>query len=175
MNITIRHVEPDDWEALHHIMSQPEVIWGTLQLPHPPTQRQRNWTHNTPDGAYALVACVDSGVVGSLGLHCQQIERRRHVASLGMCVQAEMHGKGVGSALISAALNLADRWLNLKRIELHTWTDNERAVALYKKFGFVIEGTARCYAFRNGEYVDAYQMAWVREREETRVEDRLPA
>jgi len=30
---------------------------------------------------------------------------------------------------------------------------------LYRKYGFVIEGTARAYAFRNGRYVDAYAMA----------------
>jgi putative acetyltransferase len=42
------------------------------------------------------------------------------------------------------------------------YTDNAAAIALYKKFGFEIEGTHRRYAFRNGEYVDAYSMAHLR-------------
>jgi len=36
------------------------------------------------------------------------------------------------------------------------------AIALYEKFGFEVEGTHRRYAFRNGEYVDAYSMARLR-------------
>jgi len=57
---------------------------------------------------------------------------------------------------------LADRWLNLQRLELSVYTDNLAAMALYRKFGFAIEGTCRAYAFRDGQYVDAYLMARLR-------------
>jgi L-phenylalanine/L-methionine N-acetyltransferase len=40
---------------------------------------------------------------------------------------------------------------------------NDIGVALYEMFGFEIEGTHRRYAFRNGEYADAYSMARVRD------------
>jgi L-phenylalanine/L-methionine N-acetyltransferase len=43
------------------------------------------------------------------------------------------------------------------------YTDNGPAVHLYQKFGFLIEGTARQYALRNGMYVDAHYMARLRE------------
>jgi putative acetyltransferase len=59
-------------------------------------------------------------------------------------------------------LDLADNWLDLTRIELSVYTDNAAGIVLYEKFGFEIEGTHRRYAFRNGEYVDAYSMARVR-------------
>jgi L-phenylalanine/L-methionine N-acetyltransferase len=55
-----------------------------------------------------------------------------------------------------------DNWLNLTRVELSVYTDNTAGVALYKKFGFEVEGTHRRYAFRNGQYVDAYSMARIR-------------
>ena len=42
------------------------------------------------------------------------------------------------------------------------YTDNAAAVVLYEKFGFEIEGAHRRYAFRNGEYVDAYSMARIK-------------
>ena len=64
----------------------------------------------------------------------------------------------LGSALMSAACDLADNWLNLHRIELDVFADNEAGIALYKKFSFVIEATARRFAFRNGEYGDCYIM-----------------
>jgi len=65
----------------------------------------------------------------------------------------------VGSALIVAGLDLADRWLNYRRLELTVYTDNVAALGLYRKFGFVIEGTHRDFAFRDGRYVDAHAMA----------------
>jgi putative acetyltransferase len=85
--------------------------------------------------------------------------RRRHAATLGMAVKTSARRQGVGSALLTAGINLAERWLAVRRIELEVYTDNEAAVALYKKFGFVVEGTLRQYAFRDGQFADVYLMA----------------
>lgn len=79
-----------------------------------------------------------------------------------MAVRDDWQGKGIGSALMQAAVELADRWLNLSRLELIVYTDNEPAVRLYKKFGFGIEGTLVQYAYRDGCYVDAFAMARMR-------------
>jgi putative acetyltransferase len=56
-------------------------------------------------------------------------------------------------------IELADKWLNLTRLELEVYTDNEPAIRLYKKFEFVIEGTHINFAYRDGHYVDAHFMA----------------
>jgi len=77
-------------------------------------------------------------------------------------VRDDWQGKGVGTAMMHVVIDLADRWLNLTRIELTVFTDNESAIALYRKFGFEIEGALRKYAFRDGEFVDAYAMARVK-------------
>jgi putative acetyltransferase len=82
--------------------------------------------------------------------------------SVGMGVRDDFQGKGVGTALMAAIVDLADNWLNVFRLELTVYTDNERAIALYKKFGFQIEGTHRAYALRAGEYVDSHAMARIR-------------
>ena len=47
-------------------------------------------------------------------------------------------------------------------MDLDVYVDNEPALRLYKKFGFVIEGRLVDYAFRDGEYVDVYIMARLR-------------
>jgi putative acetyltransferase len=65
----------------------------------------------------------------------------------------------VGTALLEAALDLADNWLNFTRLELTVYTDNAVALALYRKVGFEIEGTLKSYAFRNGRFIDAFTMA----------------
>ena len=76
-----------------------------------------------------------------------------------MGIKDNVQGKGVGSALLATVTDLADNWLNLKRIEISAYVDNERAINLYKKFGFEIEGESKAFAFRNGKYVNVYHMA----------------
>jgi putative acetyltransferase len=79
-----------------------------------------------------------------------------------MTVRDDWHGRGVGSALMQAALDLADNWLNLARLELEVFVDNAPAIHLYQKFGFCIEGTLVQYAYRDGQFVDTYTMARLR-------------
>lgn len=97
--------------------------------------------------------------MGNLGLRVEANPRRRHVASLGMAVHDDFAGRGVGTALMRAALELCDQWLQVTRVELTVYVDNDAALALYRKFGFVIEGTQRAAAFRDGELVDLHVMA----------------
>ena len=165
MTIAIRHIEPSDYEALHKIFSGPKVVWGVLQIPFPSAEMWRKRLAEPPEGLYMLVACVDDEIVGQIGLHTSPNRpRRRHVGQIGMAVRDDWQGKGVGTALMQAAIDLADRWLNLSRLELDVYTDNEPAIKLYRKFGFTSEGTAVNYAFRDGQFVDVYLMARLREQ-----------
>jgi putative acetyltransferase len=160
LEITVRHSEPEDYKALHCIFSGPRAVAGTLQMPFPRAETWRERLAEPPEGSYSLVACVEDEVVGNLSLHTSPTRwRMRHVGSIGMAVRDDWQGKGIGTRLMEAALDLADNWLNLTRIELCVWVDNAAGIALYKKFGFEVEGTHRRLAFRDGEYVDAYSMA----------------
>jgi putative acetyltransferase len=160
MQITIRHAEPADAPALRDLYAMPNAQAGTLQLPYP-TLGQWQQRLESSD-VVALVAEVEGLLVGQIALHVEPNPRRKHVAGIGMGVRDDWAGKGVGSALMAAALDLADNWLNLHRIELTVYPDNEAAQALYRKFGFVEEGRARDFAFRQGRYVDAIYMARIR-------------
>jgi putative acetyltransferase len=160
MKITIRAAEPDDFAAIRETMMQPIAQAQTLQLPLPSLEMWKKRMLEWPAGDHMLVAEVDGKVVGNLGLHASAKSlRRRHAGALGMSVHDAWHGKGIGSALMVAALDMADNWLQYTRLELTVYIDNAAAIALYKKHGFDIEGTLRQYAFRNGAYIDAYTMA----------------
>jgi len=163
MNLIIRRAEPSDYEAIAKIFTHPKVLWGTLQIPYPSLEQWRKKVAEVPEGFYSLVACVDGEVVGQIGLHTSPNRpRRRHVGEIGMMVRDDWQGKGIGTALMQAAVDLADKWLNLSRLELDVVFDNEPAIKLYKKFGFQVEGTRIGYVFRDGQYVDTLMMARVR-------------
>ena len=163
MEISIRHAEPEDYEALRRVHSGPRAVAGTLQSPFPSREVWRRRLADPKDGVYSLVAGVDGEVVGNLDLETfPGSPRLKHTGRIGMAVRDEWQGNGVGTALLEAALDLADNWLALTRIELTVYTDNTAGIALYEKFGFEIEGTHRRYAFRNGLYADAYSMARIR-------------
>jgi putative acetyltransferase len=49
--------------------------------------------------------------------------------------------------------------LGLTRLDLRVFVDNGAAIALYRKFGFEVEGTHKWFALRGGDFVDAYVMA----------------
>jgi putative acetyltransferase len=163
MNLVIRRTEPSDYEAIVKIFSGPKVIWGTLQIPYPSTEQWRKRIAEPPEGFYSLVACADGEVVGQIGVQTfPNRPRRRHVGEIGMMVRDDWQGKGIGTALMQAIVDLADKWLNLYRLELDMYTDNEPAIKLYKKFGFEIEGRRVGMAFRDGQFIDSYAMARVR-------------
>ena len=112
-------------EALHRIMSGPKAAAGTLQLPLQPAEVWRRRLAEPPEGLFMLVACVEGEVVGSLGLETSPNRPRiRHAGSIGMAVRDDWQGRGVGTALLGTALDLADNWLNLSRVELTVYTDN---------------------------------------------------
>jgi len=158
--IVVRRAEPADAEAIHETFLGPRAIAGTLQLPYPSVESWRKRLSEFPVDQYLLVATIAGEVVGNLGLHAAaKSPRRRHVGYVGMAVRDDRQGRGVGTALLRAAIELADGWLNYQRLELTVYTDNLPALHLYRKFGFTIEGTCRAYAFRDGSYVDAYAMA----------------
>jgi putative acetyltransferase len=125
MDVVIRHAKPEDYEAYRRIFSGPRAIAGTLQLPLQPAELWRQRLSKSSDDTYALVACVDGEVVGDLTLWTSPTAwRRRHVGGIGMAVRDDWQGKGIGTALMEAVLDLADNWLNLTRIELQVYTDN---------------------------------------------------
>ncbi|MEM8874809.1 MAG: GNAT family N-acetyltransferase [Planctomycetota bacterium] len=161
-DITVRRSEPSDAAALHAVFSQPLAQAHTLQMPLPTVTEWEERLNNRPPGLYSFVAEVNGTVVGSGSLKHDQRPRRQHIGDIGMGVHDDHHGRGVGTALMHAIVNHADNWLDLKRLELCVFVDNEPGIALYRKFGFEDEGVQRAHGFREGKYVDALMMARIR-------------
>lgn len=159
MNIHIRAVETRDAKDIAEIYAHESVVQQTTQLPHGNADFWQSFYAGKGSGCVEFVAVCDGKAVGHLGILLNTNPRRKHVASFGIAIHADYQGKGVGTAMMAELVRLADHWLNLVKIELSVFTDNEAAIALYHKFGFVMEGESRYDVFRQGEYAHSYRMA----------------
>jgi L-phenylalanine/L-methionine N-acetyltransferase len=161
-DILVRAMEPRDIPDLTEAWNQPRAYAGTLQLPYTSVEsREKRFAAKAADQTN-LVAEIDGKAVGMIFLAREPAARRGHVGSLGMAVHDAYAGRGVGRALMTAVVDLADNWLQLRRLELGVYADNAHAIALYERFGFEREGLFRAYAWRAGAYVDSIPMARLR-------------
>ena len=159
---SIRALAERDHQAIHEILTSQTVIEGTMRLPHAAA-------HQTAErlaprsGTIHLVADVDGRPVGVLELVTWPDEpRHRHVGEINLvAVHPDWAGRGVGRTLMEAAIELADDWLDLRRLSLVVFVDNSIAHELYRRLGFVVDGTMVGYGFKRGSYIDAQVMARV--------------
>lgn len=156
--VKIRAARPEDANALAEIYSFEEVVAYTTQLPF---RDARFWQDfyklRDPEGV-ELVAEREGTVVGHLGMMLNRAPRRKHVATFGICVHPDAQGSGVGRALMSEMLNMADNWLNILRLELSVASTNDKAIRLYEKLGFTQERVSRFDLFTRGRYADTMHM-----------------
>ena len=161
--LVIRRSTPDDAPAFARMFSDAELYGNTLQLPYPDADA---WRKRLADIAVpgtsdiSLVGLRGGELVASAGLFRRsQALRQRHVASVGISVARAVHGQGVGTRMMAALVDYADHWAQVLRLELTVFADNEHAIALYRKFGFEVEGRHRADTLRDGRYVDSLTMA----------------
>ena len=167
MTLSVRRATVEDAAAFARILGDPAVYPNLMQLPYTNAQVwQARLMDSTAPGKGDLILVAErtvdgrTEVVGSAGLHpLSTLPRLRHAAMIGISVAPASQGQGVGTALMLAMCDFADRWMQVLRLELSVYTDNAVAIALYRKFGFEVEATLRGYALRDGAYVDSLSMA----------------
>jgi RimJ/RimL family protein N-acetyltransferase len=163
-NIQIREIRENDAEKflslckqLDHetsfMMLEPDERTTTIE-----EQKDRIRDILGQNNSTILVAEMDEELVGYVGAYGGSFNRCRHSAYIVTGVLASYHGKGIGTLLFSHL----EKWAkvnDIHRLELTVMVHNQKGIALYKKFGFEIEGTKRHSLRVNGEYVDEYYMS----------------
>lgn len=101
---------------------------------------------------------IDGKPVGGVGL--SDINLTDQNASLFIFIgEKEYWGSGVAKAALGYVTEYGFGKLKLHKIYLHVFLQNERAIGLYKKFGFTVEGEHKEMAKINGKYCDEIFMA----------------
>lgn len=104
-----------------------------------------------------LVAVDGERIVANGVIERERIPRLAHRARLTLTVLKDYWGQGIGSRLMAMMIDFC-RESGAELIFLECRSDNERAVNLYKKFGFEISGELQRYFKIDGEYHSAYLM-----------------
>jgi RimJ/RimL family protein N-acetyltransferase len=115
---------------------------------------------NLESGNPMMVALAGPEVVGWCDVRREFFPSRAHRGTLGMGLLPEWRGRRLGQRLLAATLAQARR-SGFKRIELDVYADNQSAIALYEKAGFVREGLLRDASLIDGQFRDAILMAIV--------------
>lgn len=111
------------------------------------------------DRNLVLVAEADGTVVGNVLVTVEASTISGHVGTLAVAIAAAWRDVGIGSLLVAAA----QRWAaerGLRKVALGVFPDNERAVAVYERAGFVREGLRRLQYRSGDQFRDELLMAW---------------
>ncbi|MBZ9686334.1 GNAT family N-acetyltransferase [Clostridium estertheticum] len=163
MDFIIRPVKIEDAVFINEIRRQDGVRENIMGITSERVTGTEGFISGLTLNDHMLVAEVEEygvkRVVGVASLSVNKSNRVRHSGSIGLMVNRDYHRMGIGRALMKSLIDIADNWLMLIRIELGAFTDNEKAINLYKSLGFVIEGTKKYAIIRNGKYDNEYLMA----------------
>lgn len=103
-----------------------------------------------------LIAELDGEPAGSV-IVSPSDGRSRHIAWIGISVRRKHWGRGVGSALMKEAIKLG-KDLGCRKLVLGVIEGNERALRLYKKSGFKVEGSESEHTYIDGSWRENYMM-----------------
>lgn len=107
-----------------------------------------------------LIAIINGEIGGAIAIMGSTIPRKKHCISIKMGVLEKFTNYGIGTALMTEAENWA-RTRNITRLELSVMKSNQKAISLYQKFGFVIEGERKKSVKIGSNYMDEFYMAKV--------------
>ncbi len=166
MDIVIRPATLDDAAGVgqhHHEISLETDIDVPMRPGDMPMDREsleRYIEHFTePDNSTAIVAEVDGKIVGLLLAQGGKPRIFQHVLEIGIAVNREYRGQGIGTRLMQAIIEWAQASEVIKRVQLDVYTRNQGAIKMYERLGFANEGCRRKALRHDDEYVDLYPMS----------------
>jgi len=172
MNITIRKAKVEDAHAI--LNAEQEIAETPGYFCSQPNELSEENVIKTiitlgqsEKGIY-LVAERDGKIVGHAFIEPLHLKSICHVSQLSIGVHHGWQEKGIGTALMQQIIDWANQSETVEKIELNVRASNNRAIALYKKMGFVEEGQLKNrIKIDQGHYIDDILMALNVKKSET--------
>jgi L-amino acid N-acyltransferase YncA len=149
----VRPASPGDARAMAEIFAEVAEERDGIAT-EPPVDIDERAEQFARTAAGSIVAVAGDRVVGMI-----HVEASRHgFGEFGMLVVRGWRGRGVGSALVQAAIGWA-RGQGLHKLCLEVFAHNAAGIAMYRKCGFTEEGRlVKQYRRASGELWDAIVM-----------------
>jgi RimJ/RimL family protein N-acetyltransferase len=112
----------------------------------------------TSDNQLYILGSIDDTIVAILNFSAGRRPRVRHSGEFSMSVRKQYWGLGIGSLMLDMLIEWARSTQIVKKINLRVRTDNQRAVLLYERKGFVREGTIHKEILFDGKFYDHHWM-----------------
>ncbi len=158
-DLVLRQRGDQDAAGLYALLSQPDFQRnGNTLDPFTSVDDLVTFVGGNGPGNLEVVATIDRTIVGFCGLYVLR-GRQGHVGSFMLSVHEQFQSLGIGSALLTAVVNVGFRLMALQRIQAAVFVDNDRAMGLYRRLGFQVEGRISRFARREDGFVDAYLIA----------------
>lgn len=163
MEITYQEAKPTDAAALLDYMKQvgsesDNLSFGAEGLSFTPEQEAAILESIKSNPRSIMLLAFDGNeIVGNASIHGSSRPRFSHRYELALTVRKSHWGKGIGTALMEQLITFAKE-IGAEVISLEVRSDNDRAIALYKKFGFETFGTYRKFFKFDNLYFDAEYM-----------------
>ncbi|MGZ3721388.1 MAG: N-acetyltransferase family protein [Bdellovibrionales bacterium] len=163
MKDSIREIKAADAEAFAEFLTR--LDQETKSMLFEPGERNvdPNYIRNRlekvrEDDELFLILQSAGKITGFLSANRGLQKRTRHRAYLVIGLLRESCGQGNGRELMNRLLHWSAQ-KSLKRLELTVAVSNATAIGLYKKVGFMVEGTRSASLFVDGQWVDEFTMA----------------
>jgi RimJ/RimL family protein N-acetyltransferase len=160
-SITLGPILPVDFPFLFNWADDLEA--SRLNEPYRPPvwkSQQEFWSNVGNDATrvyFAIRLRNEAPIIGYVQIW--SIDPVHRSAILGIRIGSEIHrSRGYGSDALRLAIDYCWNHLNLSRISLLAFSNNERAIRLYGRFGFEHEGRLRKAVFIDGHWLDLITM-----------------
>ncbi len=149
--------EPEHAEILARWLNDP-AVWIPFGMDMPASvEGERQWIASLPSKGLELnLLIVEKKTGRPIGLAgLRNIDGFNGTARLGVLIGAEAdRGSGYGTEAVKLLLRHAFDYIGLRRVNLSVLENNQPALSMYRKLGFVKEGRERKAQLRGGEHLD---------------------
>ncbi|MBY5932536.1 GNAT family N-acetyltransferase [Tateyamaria omphalii] len=155
--VTLRDTVPGDVDARYALGNTPDIVkmfgGDPGQVRDITRDAAESWVKTVADDSHAWIIEAGGALLGSLRLHLINFADKRALIGIGILDQNAL-GHGYGTEAMQVLATHAFDTMGLHRLGCRVLTFNERAIAAYKKVGFVVEGQERESAFIDAEWHD---------------------